>query len=206
MLKPLDVVVALKIGCNEHRSRQLRMDASLAQEDSIAKTANGASNSVGNLAEALNKSKGDISRSINRLLALDLIAERKPKNYESSASNRKYYSLKRNEMKALLCHGIRHVFAPAKTGVGRGIATGWNCPWVQSEMNPPEMPLVWAYPGGDSQGELLEPLYPNMPDAAHKDKGLYVLLSLVEVMRTGKPRELKYAEQLLRGKIEELYS
>ncbi len=191
-LKPLDVVVALKIGLNEQGLRK-------------GNTKQGSS-SVGNLAVSLCKSKGDISRAINRLIPLGLIGERKPKDNDVLAVNRKYYSVQRNALSDFLCYGIRHTFAPARTGFGRGIKTGWSCPLIKSAMNPPEVPLVWAMPGGEAQGEFIEPLYAKCPEAAMGDPGLYELLSLIEVIRTGKPRELKYAKDMIIEKVKELHS
>jgi hypothetical protein len=104
-----------------------------------------------------------------------------------------------------LLYGIRHVFSSDKKGVGRGLATGWNNPSITSEMNPPEMPFVWSHSYGNVVGELLQPLYAGVPDAASRDKQLYVLLSLIDILRTGKPRELKHAKELLIDKIEDLY-
>ena len=198
VLKPLDLVVALKIGLNERKARE-------SFEQTGLRVPLG-DNSVGNLAASLGKGKGDISRAINRLTSLQLIAERRPKEGDVISVNRKYYSLQRQAMSDFLCFGVRHVFAPAKTGVGRGVPTGWNCPLIKSPMNPPEIPLVWSMPGGSVNGELIEPLYPQCPEAALKDEDLYSLLSLVEILRTGKPRELKYAKELIDGKVKELYS
>jgi len=199
VLKPLDVVVGLKIGLNEQSFRQFKGEEELGFQSQ-------STNSVGDLAEALHKAKGDISRSINRLVTLGLVGERKPKEGDVISGNRKYYSLQRKAMSDLLCHGIRHVFAPERTGVGRGVPTGWSCKLLTSPMNPPETPLVWPMPGGKVNGELLEPLYPKCPEAALEDEGLYALLSLVDIMRTGKPRELKYARELLEAKVMELHS
>lgn len=197
-LKPLDVVVGLKIGLNEQAIRVVSDEGGELKPYST--------NSVADLSDSLMKAKGDISRSLNRLQPLGLIGERQPKDGDIFSSNRKYYSLQRKAMADFLCHGIRHVFAPEKQGVGRGLPVGWNCPLVDSPMNPPEIPLVWAQPGGQSQGELLEPLYAGCVEACLKDKGLYYLLSLVEVIRTGKPRELSHAKALLEDNIMELHS
>lgn len=196
VLKPLDVVVGLKIGLNELASRQ--------RDNGVIGSL--PTNSVGDLASGLYKAKGDISRSINRLIALGLAGERKPKEGDVISVNRKYYSLQRKAMSDFLSYAIRHVFAPERLGVGRGVPTGWSCPLLNSPMNPPEIPMVWAMPGGSSQGELLEPLYSKCPEAALSDSGLYAILSLVDVVRTGKPRELGYAKEMLQSQIMELHS
>lgn len=197
-LKPFDLAVALKIGLNEKRLR--------LRSDTPVDGPNLSTNSVGDLALALARGKGDVSRAIVRLISLGLISERRQKDQDAPASNRKYYALQRQSMIELLCFGIRHVFQSEKSGVGRGLPTGWNCPFITSEMNPPNMPLVWPMPGGPVQGELTEPLYPQVTAAAMQDDELYGLLALIDVIRTGKPRELVHAKKLVEGKIMELYS
>ena len=87
-LKPFDVVVGLKIGSNERRLR-----------DVISSSAHpNGSNSVGDFAETLFKGKGELSRSMSRLILLGLISERSACPEDLVASNRRYYSLqKRND-------------------------------------------------------------------------------------------------------------
>ena len=198
-LKPLDIAVALKIGLNEKRRR-----SQSDRTDSLPSISS--TNSVGDLAEALLKGKGDVSRSINRLLALGLIGGRRPKASDVITANRKYYSLQRKSMSDFLCYGIRFVFGPEKKGVGRGLPTGWNCPWLDSPMNPPEIPMVWSHPGGDVLGELLEPLFSTCATACERDEELHSILSLIDVVRTGKPRELRYAQEMIKEIVEEMYS
>jgi DNA-binding MarR family transcriptional regulator len=205
VLKPFDVVVALKIGLNEKKLREYL--EKINKNNNIEKDeSSGSSNSVGDLALSLHKGKGDVSRSINRLLKLGLVGERRPKNGDPVSANRKFYSLQRSAISDLLCYGIRLMFGPERLGVGRGVPTGWSCPYIKSAMNPPEMPLVWAMPGGDVRGELLEPIYTQAPQAAQRDDELYALLALIDVLRTGKPRELAHAKEALANKITELHS
>lgn len=195
ILKPFDVVVALKIGANEWRLRE-----------GAASGLPNSSNSVGDLAEALFKGKGELSRSMNRLVSLGLISERSARPEDLAASNRRYYSMNRSAMAEFLISGIRHVFQPEKQGLGRGIPTAWNCPLINSEMNPPDVPLVWAMPGGDVQGEVIEPLYTQCAQAVQRDEELYALLALIDVVRTGKPRELHYAKEILKSRVMELHA
>ena len=198
-LKALDIAVALKIGLNEKRQRSQN-----ERTDSLRSISS--TNSVGDLAEALLKGKGDVSRSINRLIKLGLIGERQPKAGDIITANRKYYSLQRKSMSDFLCYGIRHVFGPEKKGVGRGLPTGWNCPRLHSPMNPPELPIVWCHPGGDTFGELLETLFSTCATACERDEELHSILSLIDVVRTGKPRELRYAQEMIKEMVKEMYS
>lgn len=195
ILKPFDVVVALKIGCNEYRLRVEATEGSSPSE-----------NTVQSLADELYKGKSEVSRSITRLLDLGLVAERRPKPSDRVAGNRKLYALNRQMMSNFLIHGIKWVFKPESTGYGRGTPTGWSSGLLNTPMNAPDVPLVWPSPGGPVSGEYLEPLYPNCFKAAKHDKSLYAVLALIDVIRTGKPRELQYANQLLEDKIMELHS
>lgn len=196
ILKPFDLVVALKIGLNE---RALRL-TQLGEYEGLPAT-----NAMSQLAETLGRGKGDVSRSIGRLLGVGLIGERDPGEGDLLAQNRKYYSVQRQGLSDLLVYGVRYIFAPSILGYGRGVATGWNCPLVHSAINPLEIPFVWPAPGGETQGQLLEPLYAGVPAAVSRDNDLYSLLSLIEVLRIGKPRELKYAQELVHEKIMELH-
>ncbi|HMU65838.1 MAG TPA: helix-turn-helix domain-containing protein, partial [Cellvibrionaceae bacterium] len=162
-------------------------------------------NSMSDLAEALGRGKADVSRSIARLLSAGLLGERDPGEGDLLAQNRKYYSVQRQGLSDLLIYGVRYVFAPRILGFGRGVATGWNCPWVRSAINPPDVPLVWPTPGGESRGQWLEPLYPGVPTAAERDQDLYALLALIEVLRIGKPRELKYAQEMVYERVMDLH-
>lgn len=194
-LRPLDIVVALKLGLNERALRLVRTG-----EITVAP-----GSSVRDLAESLSRSAAELSRALQRLLHAGLISERSPTTDDHWSHNRKHYSVQRQGLSDLILYGVRYVFPPIKTGFGRGIPTGWNCPLVRSAMVPLEVPIVWAAAGGDAQGELLEPLYPGVPYAATRDDNLYVILSMVEVIRTGKPRELKIAKEILHDRIMDLH-
>ena len=195
-LKPFDIVLGLKVGLNERLARQTEQLYPSPNRE----------NSVSDLAASVYKGRADISRSLSRLQHLGLIGERQPNQEDVTASNRRFYSLNRNAMSDLLIHGVKHIFAPEKLGLGRGMPTGWNCPHVRSEMNPPEIPIAWPSSEGSVQGELIEPLYPQCVLASLQDNDLYVLLALIDVVRLGKPRELKYAHDIIRGIVSELHS
>ena len=93
-----------------------------------------------------------------------------------------------------LVHGMRY-YCPLKTeGFGRAIATGWNCPLLQSGMVPPSPGWGWASSKGNVEAELIAPFHVSVPIAARHDPWLYQAMSLVDVLRGGKPRELAIAE------------
>lgn len=163
-------------------------------------------NSIESLGASLYKAKGVISRSIQRLIHCELLAYRRPNANDSAASNRKFYEVRRDNLREFLNHGIRHTFVPERLGYGRGIATGWHCSSIDSEMHPPAIAYVWPASGGNCEGELLEPLYPDAHKAASMDQALYEMLALIDIVRTGKPRELRYAREILARKVDSLRS
>ncbi|HMW47650.1 MAG TPA: hypothetical protein PKC70_05070, partial [Cellvibrionaceae bacterium] len=117
ILKPFDLVVALKVGLNERALRSVQTGVIEAPP---------LTNSMSDLAEALGRGKADVSRSIARLLSAGLLGERDPGEGDLLAQNRKYYSVQRQGLSDLLIYGVRYVFAPRILGFGRGVATGWN--------------------------------------------------------------------------------
>ena len=101
-----------------------------------------------------------------------------------------------------LCYGIRYYLPPEKIGIVRGMATGWSCEHLNSEVVPPSIPQVWKKQYGDLSGEGIEPLYKGAPLAASKDINLYRLLALIDIMRTGGPRELNIAIKMIKEAME----
>jgi len=96
-----------------------------------------------------------------------------------------------------LCYGVRYAYPQESVGYGRGMATSWNCPVLESEIVPPSPALVWPVPGGGIDGALVKPIHESIPLIASRDEQLYCLFSLLEAIRGGKPRELAIARNLL---------
>jgi hypothetical protein len=62
---------------------------------------------------------------------------------------------------------------------------------------PPDPPVVWSVSGGSVEGMMIKPIHESVPFAASSDELLYEVLSLVEAIRLGKPRELAIARERL---------
>jgi len=195
-LKPHDIAVALKVGLNEMYVDTLPDD--LYEDHDYLKAAwrtAPITNSVADLNFVFAMGVSGISRSLNRLKALNLITELR------GEGRRKEYVMNCGAMADLLCHSVRHIFQPEPQGNFRGIPCGWHCPFIESEMNPPERPLVWKMSLGPVSGEAVEPLFPNIGKAVTIDPGLYKALSLVELIRLGKPRDVNHARRVLKDHI-----
>lgn len=138
------------------------------------------------IADAIGISAGEVSKGTKRLIASRLVVER-DKNLFAEAG----------ALLEWLCYGVRYAYPQEPAGYGRGMATSWNCPLLESEMVPPVPPLVWLTPGGEVEGALIKPIHESVPFAASHDARLYQALSMLEAIRVGKPRELAIARDLL---------
>lgn len=102
-----------------------------------------------------------------------------------------------------LVHGARYFLAAKRGGEVRGMPTAWAGPPLRDELASSEpLPPVWPNPTGNTRGLLLEPLHPNVPKAAEADPLLYELLSLLDVLRVGGPRETKLAQKALHQRLQ----
>jgi len=178
-LKPHDTVVALKYGC-------------IALSEQSTDKANGKI-SVRAVASSLGISPGEISKSNQRLVKAKLIAP-----VEESYQKNLPYNLVVTHMQDWLSHGIQYSVIAESMGVGRGMVTSWSNKAIHSEFVPRELAYVWLTPGGDTTGEGISPIYPKAPLAAREDHHLHYILSLIDAIRLGKPRELNIARGLIR--------
>lgn len=150
----------------------------------------GQNQSVRGIAESIGISASEVSKGAKRLAASHLVVERSGSVFAESGALLEW-----------LCYGVRYAYPQESIGYGRGMATSWNCPVLKSEMVPPTPPLVWAVPGGDTEGALIKPFHESVPFASNKDEKLYRVLSVLEAIRGGKPRELTIARKLLTNLI-----
>lgn len=147
-------------------------------------------NSVRSISEAIGISASEVSKGSKRLMASHLVVERSGRVFAEKGA-----------LVEWLSYGVRYAYPQESTGYGRGMATSWNCPVLDSEVSAPIPPLVWAVPAGEVEGAMIKPMHNSVPLAASRDELLYRVMSLVEVIRGGKPRELAIARDLLAGLI-----
>ncbi len=139
------------------------------------------------LSNSLRISISEISESLNRSRLASLIDYNKKK-------------VNRQNLMEFLEHGVRYVFPQQPGSMVRGIPTAHSHPSMQkifiSEMN-----YVWPDSTGKVMGLLIEPFYPKQVEAIYEDKVYYKLLSLVDVIRVGRVREIKYAVNELKKNL-----
>lgn len=146
--------------------------------------------SVRGIAELIGISASEVSKGTKRLVASRLVVERNASVFAETGALAEW-----------LCYGVRYAYPQESVGYGRGMATSWNCPVLVSEVVPPSPSLVWPMPGGDIEGALIKPIHDSIPFAASRDEKLYLVMSLIEAIRGGKPRELAIARELLTNLI-----
>jgi hypothetical protein len=142
--------------------------------------------SVRGIAEAIAVSAGEVSKGTKRLIASHLAVARDGQVFAESGALLEWLS-----------YGVRYGYPQESVGYGRGMATSWNCPLLESEISPPSPPLVWPVAGGDVDGAQIRPIHGSVPYAASRDPWLYQAMALVEVIRGGRPRELAIARDAL---------
>lgn len=179
LMKPHDTLIALKY----YSINRLEKENILNKE--LSSTGLPPNYGIRALADVIGISSGEISKATKRLEKARLVAVRD-----------KVSVISRNLME-WLSYGMRY-YSPLETqGYGRGIATGWNCHLIKSDMFAPQPGWAWASSQGDIEAELIIPFHDSVPLAARYDSWLYQALSLIEVIRGGKPRELFIARDLL---------
>lgn len=96
-----------------------------------------------------------------------------------------------------LKHGLKYVFPLEREGgLCRGLPTAYAAPCSEDVFTGDgEPPPVWPDAEGRVRGVGVTPLHRGVPAAAQKDKRLYELLALTDMLRGGRARERQWAEQ-----------
>lgn len=139
------------------------------------------------IANSLRISISEISESLNRSRIAGLIDYNKKK-------------VNRQNLLEFLEHGVRYVFPQEPGSMVRGIPTAHSHSSMKKKFIS-EMNYVWPDNKGIVMGLMVEPFYPKQVEAVNEDEVYYKLLSLVDVIRVGKVREVKYAVNELRKNI-----
>lgn len=133
------------------------------------------------LAHELFISPAEIGHSLNRSQLAGLLDDKKV--------------LKKSFIEFLI-HGFPYVFPVRPGGVTIGMPTAHSAPVLNQFIVSTEM-VVWPCPDGKKRGYAITPLYKGAVDASLRDRQLYDLLSLCDVLRIGKLREKQKARELI---------
>ena len=112
------------------------------------------------------------------------------------------HRLKKRNVEEFLLHGLRYMFPLKFSGeFASGMPTGYAAPISADEFAVSGNVPVWSCPHGKVKGRVCEPIYPTVPEAAAEDPELYDRLALIDMIRGGRLRERKFAEEKLKGML-----
>lgn len=139
------------------------------------------------IAQEMGLSQGEVAKSLQRLEISGLIHGKRPNRAASLE---------------LLIHAIKYVFPVQLGSLSVGVPTGISSPAHEKMVvQNGEDVFVWPSSLGKKRGQVIKPLYPNLAEAALKDKEFYDLMAAVEILRVGRARERRLAEQYLEKRI-----
>lgn len=143
-------------------------------------TSKGRELSLRKLAEELGMSASSVSESLKRSKKAQLV-DRNKKRVNTLA------------LQEFMVHGLAYVF-PAETGrIIRGVPTYVSASPLKEQINNSSEQFVWRYAKGEARGQMVEPLYPSVPEAALRDEELHQLLVIADTLRMGRSREKEIA-------------
>ncbi len=96
-----------------------------------------------------------------------------------------------------LVYGLRYVFPQSPTEIMRGIPTAHSHPDLSKRFLA-DTPYVWPSEDSKVRGLAIEPFYEKQTKAILQDRELYSILSLIEILRVGRVREINYARKELK--------
>jgi hypothetical protein len=132
-------------------------------------------------------SQGEVAKSLLRLSKANLVNGKRANRTASLE---------------FLIHGVKYFF-PAELGpLTVGVPTAISAPAHEKMVvQSPDEIFVWPYSKGTKRGQVIVPLYPKLAEAALKDRDFYDLMSAIDIIRIGRSRERKLAEQFLEKRI-----
>ncbi len=131
------------------------------------------------LANDLYLSSAEVSNSLNRNKIAGLIdAEKK--------------NVRKQALFDFIVNGLQYVFPQRPSELARGLPTALSHPFMKNHFIS-EQKYVWPDAESDERGFSIQPLYPGVVSAVKKDERLYLMLAMIDVLRTGKTRDRKIA-------------
>jgi len=141
------------------------------------------------LAAELYISPSEISESLNRSAMAGLI---------DTDLRKKVF---RQSLMEFLEHGLHYVFPAMPGTLVNGVYTAHSHPYMQLEFKSESLHYVWPDTKGEVRGLSIQPFYKEQVKAVKQDEQLYLMLALIDVIRVGRVREMKYAIAKLKEMI-----
>lgn len=139
------------------------------------------------LAMEMELSQSEIAKALSRLNKAMLVNGKKP----IGASALEF-----------LIHGMKYSFPVQIGALSFGVPTAISAPAHEKMVvQNAEDVYVWPSAKGKKRGQSIKPLYPELAEAALKDRRFYDLMSAVEILRVGRARERKLAQSYLEKEL-----
>lgn len=139
------------------------------------------------LAMDLGFSQGEVAKALARLNKAGLVVEKR---------------VNRSAALEFILHAIKYVFPIELGALAAGVPTAISAPaHKDSVVQNGDDIFVWPSLKGKVRGQVIMPFYPKLAEAALKDEEFYDIMSAIEIIRMGRARERKAAEQFLERKI-----
>lgn len=130
------------------------------------------------------------------MLSKSAVCESLARSTYASLLEKDKRTVNRKALYGFIVDGLKYVFPIQAGTVAMGLPTASVAP-ILRDYFPMEEVYVWPELNGEVRGLLIEPLYPGAVKASKLDPILYDLLALCDVIRAGKPKEIKKATELL---------
>lgn len=141
------------------------------------------------IAFGLKISPSEVSEALNRCKIAKLIDKKKREVHLNALSE-------------FLIYGLKYVFPAEPGAIARGIPTAHSASPIKDKIISESESYVWPSALGSSRGQIIEPLYRSVPEAAMQDHAFYELIALVDTIRIGRAREVKLAIEELKHRLQ----
>jgi hypothetical protein len=178
-MRPQDVVILLKIIAAIHEEQQDEADDLQPVIQNIQNKS---------IAKSLHISEAEVSESLRRSAYAGLLLDLKQKEINQRA------------LLDFILYGLKYVFPTQPGALVRGVPTAQSAPPLKDRIISNEN-YVWESAEGTMRGQMIEPLYPTIPNIVNQDSTLYELLTLVDAIRTGSARTVNIASEELKKRI-----
>ena len=131
------------------------------------------------IANDLNMSISDVSHSLGRSAVAGLFQPDRRK-------------VARQKLHEFIKYGLHVVFPILPGAIATGMPTAHSHPFYQEQFSAEDI-YVWPELNGSHRGQSILPLYKGATTAAQKDEDLYKLLASIDILRIGRPREIRLA-------------
>lgn len=139
------------------------------------------------LAVELGISQGEIAKSLARLKSAHLVQDKR---------------VNRSAALEFIIHAVKYVFPIELGPLAAGVPTAISAaPHKKMVVHHDSDNYVWPFSHGKMRGQVIKPFYPKLAEAALKDEKFYEIMAAIEILRMGRARERKLAEQFLEKKV-----